>query len=231
MVIPRFVVSTKSANMAKGTKFFQSAGYDDAYIIALILGACNVAATLPGLWLVDRFGRRATLMGGAICMFIGQIIVGTMGTVYPGDTNGPAGKALVAFTCLFIASFAATWGPLAYIVTSETYPTRLRGKCIALAVSSNWIWNLIIAIITPYLTDLEYANLGAKIVFIWAGCIFVSIFWVYFCVPETKGLTLEEVDELYRSNIRPWRTSGWQSSATRRVTATPARLLAERTQD
>lgn len=56
-----------------------------------------------------------------------------------------AGSVLIAFSCLFIAAFATTWGPLIWAVVAELYPSQYRGPCMALATASNWFWNFMIS--------------------------------------------------------------------------------------
>ena len=70
------------------------------YLVQVILGAVNVGSTLPGLWAVEKLGRRQTLFIGSAIMFTGQIVVGALGTAYPqGEV---AGKIIIAFSCIFI---------------------------------------------------------------------------------------------------------------------------------
>jgi MFS transporter, SP family, sugar:H+ symporter len=96
--------------------------------------------TFPGMWIVYKFGRRHVLLGGAIVMFIGQIIVGSIGTALPGQTT--SGQVLIAFSCIFIAGFATTWGPVVWVVASETFPVRLASKCVTIATAANWGMNV-----------------------------------------------------------------------------------------
>lgn len=98
--------------------------------------------------------------------------------------------------------FAAIWGPYAWVVTSEMYPTAIRAKAMSLSTASNWLWNFGIGYATPYLVDEGpgRAGLGSSVYFIWGGCCVIAFFFVFFFVPETKGLSLEQVDLLYRNS-------------------------------
>lgn len=89
-----------------GVQFAQTAGLDNTYIFQIILASVNVAASFPGILAVDRAGRRPVLLIGAAVMFTGQIVVGSVSKAYPNDPT--AGNVLIAFTCLFVASFAAS---------------------------------------------------------------------------------------------------------------------------
>lgn len=88
----------------------------------MILSGINVASTFPGLWAIDKWGRRPLLFWGAVGMCISQFLVAMLGTLTTGQTSTgdaivksvPAQKAAIAFVCTFIFFFASTWGPLAW---------------------------------------------------------------------------------------------------------------------
>ncbi|CAR30031.1 MFS domain-containing protein [Lachancea thermotolerans] len=180
-----------------GTQFFQNSGIKNPFIIQVIMNVVNVVMTWPGVLLVELAGRRNLLLWGAVGMCVSELIVASVGTALPDSTA--ANKTLIAFSCTFIASFAATWGPLAWVVVGEIYPLRVRGKSVALCAASNWLFNFAIAYATPYLVDQEHANLQSKVFFIWGGCTFLCFLFVYFFIYETKGLTLEQIDELFET--------------------------------
>jgi len=108
---------------------------------------------------------------------------------------------LIAFVCIYIAFFASTWGPIAWIITGEIFPLNVRAKAMSMSVASNWLWNWAIAYATPYLVNpgAGNANLQVKVFFVWGSTCFCCIIFTYFCVPETKGLSLEEIDLLYQN--------------------------------
>jgi SP family sugar:H+ symporter-like MFS transporter len=142
--------------------------------------------SFPGILAVDRSGRRPVLLVGAALMFTGQIVVGAVSKAYPN--NAIAGDVLIAFTCLFIASFASSWGPVAWVVCGETFPIRLSNLCVTLGTGANWLFNLIIAFAAPQIQ----ARIGTGITFVWAGCLALSFAFAFFCIPETKGMSIEE---------------------------------------
>nr|SIP56079.1 putative sugar porter [Yarrowia phangngaensis] len=179
-----------------GTNFFKSSGIENPFTVQMITNIVNVVMTIPGILLVDRAGRRKLLLIGAVVMCASELIVAAVGTAVESQT---ANKVLIAFTCTFIAGFAATWGPIAWVVVGEIFPLRVRAKGVALCAGSNWLFNFAIAFATPYLVDDQpgSAGLKTKVFFIWGGCNFLCIAFTYFFIYETKGLTLEEVDEMY----------------------------------
>ncbi|WVQ72697.1 hypothetical protein IAR50_002257 [Cryptococcus sp. DSM 104548] len=184
-----------------GVQFAQTAGIDNTYVFQIILASVNVIFSFPGILAVDRAGRRPVLLYGGAIMFIGQIVVGSVSKAYPDDKV--AGDVLIAFTCMFVASFAASWGPVAWVVCGEAFPIRLSSLCVTLCTASNWLFNLIIAFAAPQIQ----AIIGTGITFIWAGCLALFFVFVFFCVPETRGLSIDEVDALYLSHTPAWRST------------------------
>lgn len=107
-----------------GTQFFVNSGFTNSFIIGLITNCVNVVSTLPGLYAIDKWGRRPVLFWGAVGMCVSQFIVAILGTTTTsqdamGKTivhNLAAQKAAIAFICIYIFFFAASWGPIAWYV-------------------------------------------------------------------------------------------------------------------
>lgn len=169
--------------------------------------------TIPGILTIDRFGRRALLIYGALVMLICEFLVAIVGvTAGAPDSTGAvsvtAQRVLIAFVCIYIAAFAATWGPIAWVVCGEIFPLGIRAKAMSMSTASNWLWNFGIGYATPYLVDapttgvnaIKTANLGVKVFFLWGATCTLSMLFAFFFVPETKGLSLEQVDLLYKES-------------------------------
>jgi len=100
-----------------GTQYFQNSGITNPFIISMITSAVNVSSTLPGLYAIDKWGRRPLLLWGAIGMCVSQLIVAICGTTSTGQrsdgstfsTNLAAQKTSIAFVCIYIFFFASTW--------------------------------------------------------------------------------------------------------------------------
>ncbi|KAK4701536.1 hypothetical protein P7C70_g4694, partial [Phenoliferia sp. Uapishka_3] len=120
-----------------GTQFFKNSGIDNPFLISIATNVVNVGMTLPGIWAVDKFGRRFLLLLGAFGMGSAQLIVAIVGDTV-SSTNLAGQKVLIAFVCIFIGFFAATWGPLAWVVTGEIYPTSTRAKAMSMSTASNY---------------------------------------------------------------------------------------------
>ena len=100
-----------------GTEFFKKSGIDNAFTISLITGLINICATVPGLYLVEKTGRRSLLFWGAVLMTLFHMIVAIVGITVDSQVSN---NVLIAFICMFIATFAASWGPTAFVVCGES---------------------------------------------------------------------------------------------------------------
>ncbi|KAH8902351.1 major facilitator superfamily transporter monosaccharide [Coniochaeta sp. PMI_546] len=207
-----------------GTQYFKNSGIQNSFTISMITSAVNVASTIPGLYFIDKWGRRPLLLWGAVGMAVSQLLVAVLGTTTTGqDADGnilvynvAAQKAGVAFVCIFIFFFASTWGPLGWVVTGEIFPLKFRAKGLSMTTATNWLLNWAIAYSTPYLVNYGegYANLQSKIFFIWFGCCFLCIAFTYFFIYETKGLTLEEIDTMYQEVTVAHKSTHWKPTST-----------------
>jgi SP family sugar:H+ symporter-like MFS transporter len=117
-----------------GTLFFKSAGLKDEFVIAVIMGSVNFASTFPGMYLIEKIGRRKLLLYGAVVQLTSQFLVGI---IYVA-TNGTKPIWVVIFTATFISAFAASWGPCAWVITSELFGLKTRAKQMSFAVAGNW---------------------------------------------------------------------------------------------
>ncbi|KAK9452500.1 general substrate transporter [Dipodascopsis uninucleata] len=186
-----------------GTQFFKNSGFKNSFVISLITNC-----------------RRPVLLWGAIGMCVSQFLVAIIGTTTTSQDahgniivlNEAAQKAAIALICIFIFFFAASWGPVAWVVTGEIFPLKIRAKALSMTTATNWLFNWAIAYSTPYLVDYGpgNANLQSKIFFLWGACCFLCIAFVYFMIYETKGLTLEQVDELYSEVSVARKSVGWK---------------------
>ncbi|CAO3673509.1 unnamed protein product [Umbelopsis ramanniana] len=208
------------------TPFLQSTGaISNVFLMSLIFTLVNVCSTPISFWLVERFGRRSMLIWGAVGMTICEFVVGIIGVTVGFDktttdasgatvaSNISAVNAQVAFIAIYIFFFATTWGPAAWVVIGEIFPLPIRSRGVGLSTASNWLWNCIIAVITPYLVGADKADLKSKVFFMWGSLCFCCIFYAYFLVPETKGLTLEQVDRMM-DEVSPRKSAAWKPTTT-----------------
>jgi SP family sugar:H+ symporter-like MFS transporter len=194
-----------------GTTIFAATGLSNSYVTSIILGTVNVIATIAGLWIVENVGRRKAMMVGAawmaVCLFIYSFI-GHYQLDHSNPLNTPqAGNIMIAFTCLFIAAFAATWGPLVWTIVSELYPARYRATCMAMATATNWLFNFLISFLSTLITDQIDYLYGL----VFSVSLVVLFVIVYFFLIETKGRSLEEIDTMYVSRVNPIESARWHA--------------------
>lgn len=195
-----------------GTTFFTSLGtISNPFLISMITTIVNVCSTPISFYTMEKVGRRPLLLWGALGMVICQFIVAITGTV-DGD-NKSAVSAEISFICIYIFFFASTWGPGAWVVIGEIFPLPIRSRGVALSTASNWLWNCIIAVITPYMVDQDKGDLKAKVFFIWGSLCACAFVYTYFLIPETKGLTLEQVDKMMEETT-PRTSAKWKPHGT-----------------
>ena len=196
------------------TTFFDGAGVESPYTKSLIINAVNVVGTLPGLSVIETWGRRRLLMIGALGMAVCQLFMATFSTVAGSNLENASQIILVVFSAMNIFFFAASWGPVAWVVTSEIYPLKLRAKAMSLSTASNWVFNFGIAYSAPYMVGSgpEYANFGPKIFFIWGAFCLLAVFFVWCMVFETSKISLEQIDEMYERIHHAWNSKSFQPS-------------------
>merc|ERR1712072_623186 len=208
------------------TPFLSATGaIDNVFLISLIFTLVNVCSTPISFWTVEWLGRRPLLIWGAsgmlICQFLVAIIGVTVGFNHTyenaaGETianNIPAVNAQIAFIAIFIFFFASTWGPGAWIVIGEIFPLPIRSRGVGLSTASNWLWNTIIAVITPEMVGTDKGNMKSSVFFVWGGLCTCAFVYAYFLVPETKGLSLEQVDLMF-AEVTPRNSAKWRPTHT-----------------
>ena len=122
---------------ADGTTFFQNSGISNAFLITIATSIVNVFMTIPGMWGVEKFGRRSLLLWGAVVMTVCEYLVAIIGVTISID-NKSGQQALVALVCIYIAAFASTWGPIAWVIVGEIFPLNIRAKAMSMSTASNW---------------------------------------------------------------------------------------------
>jgi MFS family permease len=158
------------------------------------IGLVNVLMTIVAMWLIDRMGRRPLLLIG-----IGGMIfsLAVLGFVFRVPAGGTLAWLAVITLMVYVASFAISLGPIFWLLIAEIYPLRIRGIAEGTAAGVNWAFNFLVSF--TFLTLLE--SLGASLTF-WLYAVLAIASWLfsYYLVPETKGRTLEEIEESFRQS-------------------------------
>ncbi len=161
-----------------------STSTDAAFAATVWVGAINLIFTFVAILFVDHAGRRPLLLVGTAIQTVSLFGVGWMFHI------GHEGLGVLLFILVFVAAFAMAMGPLPWIIISEIFPARIRGRAASLGVMMIWIACYIVAQTFPILNN----RLGGAVTFIIYGiCSLASLVFVLFAIPETKGRTLEEI--------------------------------------
>lgn len=162
-------------------------GQDTAFLQSVLLGAVNFAFTFIAIRTIDGAGRRRLLLWGA-----GLLAAIATGLAICFAVEAPAVLTL-GLVMAFIATFAATLGPVTWVALSELFPNRIRGNAMALATLALWIANFFTTASFPIMKG----NLGLPTTFLVHAAICLAyFFFVRKSVPETKGRSLEEIEQL-----------------------------------
>ena len=166
------------------------------------VGVVNVLATLIAVAWVDKFGRRPLLLTGLVGMTVSLGAVGLSfaaleNTAETATSTTVGGIVTVLALVVFIASFAFSMGPIVWTLISEIYPNRVRGRAISVATAANWLAAFLVA---QFFLSLVDAIGESTTFFLFAALCVVSFVFVWRLVPETKGRSLEEIQERWVKN-------------------------------
>jgi len=186
----------------------------EAILPSLPIGLVNVLFTIVSIYLVDRWGRKPLLYLGLIGMIIALVALG-IGFTFHGAVGGVALKWISFISMIiYIPFFAISLGPIAWLLISEVYPTKIRGLGMSLATMVNWLCNFLIAntfLSLGKVTTGEMPNPAGEgmlvnpggAFFIYAVIGVLGLIFVYSYIPETKGHSLEKIEEHFLKGKHP----------------------------
>jgi MFS transporter, SP family, xylose:H+ symportor len=169
-------------------------GADAALLETIVVGAFNLAFTIVAIWTVDRLGRKPLMIIGSIGMGISLVAMGLAAQF--------SVVSLWVLICIlaYIACFALSVGPVTWVILSEIYPTRIRGRALSIATFFLWGANFIVSQTFPMLDEnpglIAQFNHGFPF-YVYAGFCLVLVLTVWKAVPETKGHSLEEIETFW----------------------------------
>lgn len=170
-------------------------GNDASLYSSAITGIVNAISTLVSIYMVDKVGRRLLLLEAGVQMFVSQTIIAVvMGLKLQDDSNNLSqGLAVlvVLMVCTFVSSYAWSWGPLGWLIPSEIFPLGTRSSGQSVTVCVNMMFTFMIA--QSFLSMLCYMKYWIFLFF--SICVIVMSLFVYFLVPETNGVPIEEMTE------------------------------------
>jgi SP family galactose:H+ symporter-like MFS transporter len=179
-------------------KFAGIASASAAILASVGVGLVNVLLTLAAMALIDRVGRRPLLLCSLGGMGLGLVMLG-LAFALP-QLGGVLGWLAVLSLMVYVGSFAVGLGPVFWLMLSEIYPLRLRGRAMSVGTLANWAANLLVALSFLTLTQV----LGKSATFwLYAGITVASWLFAFFLVPETMGKTLEQIEAHWRAGKSP----------------------------
>jgi SP family xylose:H+ symportor-like MFS transporter len=177
-------------------EIFKNVGFDTnaSLFQTIIVGAVNLIFTVVAIFTVDRLGRKPLQVIGALVMAVAMLVLGCAFAMQI--------KGVMALLCmlLYIAGFAVSWGPVVWVLLSEIFPNQVRGKAMAVAVAAQWIANFIVSWTFPILNDnphLLNAFHHGFAYWIYGAMSLLAALFMWKFVPETKGRTLEQMENLW----------------------------------
>lgn len=177
-------------------EIFRNMGYGTNAALAqtIIVGVINLTFTVVAIFTVDRFGRKPLMIIGSLGMAVSMAVLGLSFFI-----QNVGGVTLAAMLC-YTASFAVSWGPVCWVLLSEIFPNKIRGQAMAIAVAAQWGANYLVSWTFPMmdkstaLNDLFHHGFAYWIYGV-MGILSALFIWKF--VPETKGLTLEQMNNLF----------------------------------
>ncbi|KRE35201.1 sugar porter family MFS transporter [Paenibacillus sp. Soil522] len=166
-------------------------GTNSSLIQTILVGFINFVFTIVALWLIDKVGRKVLLLVGSASMAICLLVIG-----FAFHTGHAAGPLVLVFILLYVASFAISLGPVVWVIISEIFPNRIRGKATAIAAMMLWAADYLVSQTFPPL--LSSAG-PASTFWIYGSMALIALVFTWRVVPETKGKSLEEIESLWSS--------------------------------
>ncbi len=170
-------------------------GTDNALLQTIIVGAVNLTFTVVAILTVDRFGRKPLQIAGALGMAFFMVSLGLL--FFFGNMGIPALIAILGY----VACFAFSWGPITWVLLSEIFPNRIRGRAMAVAVAAQWISNLLVSWSFPIMNNSTWLsdtfNHGFAY-WIYGLMGILAALFVYKYLPETKKKSLEEIETFWK---------------------------------
>lgn len=177
-------------------KIFESSFHFDAsnaIWISIGIGAVNVVSTIVATKLMDKFGRKSWLIFGSIVMCVAFAVIIVVDLVF-GTSSISAAVITMIFIAIFIIGFAVSWGPICWILISEIFPLKVRGVGTSIGSAANWIGDFLVSQFFTMILAACHNNIAVPFIIFFCFA-FLSIFFVKFMVPETRGRSLEQIEE------------------------------------
>lgn len=174
-------------------------GVSASLLSAVVTGVVGMASTFISMLIVDKLGRRVLFLVGGIQMLVSQIMVGGILAAELGDHGGVSkvyAFLVLLLICVYVAGFGWSWGPLGWLVPSEIFPLEIRSAGQSITVAVSFIFTFIVA--QTFLSMLCHFKSG--IFFFFGGWVVLMTAFVYYLLPETKSIPIEQMDRVWKEH-------------------------------
>ena len=178
-------------------------------VASVAVGVFKLVATLGAVATVDNYGRRKLLFIGITAMVVALVGLAIAFHGFEGEGSGftPRKVTIIGLIFLYIAAYQISFGPIAWLLISELFPLEVRGQAVALAVQANFASNMLVALLFPVARDALKQLVGetwamSTLFAVFAAIAVYALEFVRARVPETKGLSLEEIERYFASGER-----------------------------
>ncbi|KAI5995254.1 general substrate transporter [Pisolithus orientalis] len=175
-----------------GPTLVRSIGFEGDLVTLLVSGGIGIVqflAVIPAILYLDSAGRKPLLRGGSALMTLSHIVIAIL--IYHYEGNWPAHSSAAWVAIMY--AYGVSFGPIGWVLPSEVFPLSMRSKGVSLATASNWVNNFLIGLITPPMIQSS----AATTFLLFGTACFAAHFWSTYLVPETAGISLEEMDAVF----------------------------------
>jgi MFS transporter, SP family, xylose:H+ symportor len=184
-----------------GKEMFTNMGFEGnaAFAQTVVIGVVLVVFTLVATATVDRWGRKPLLILGSIIMTVSMTVLGFLFYKYGTTVGTPA----VVVVCIYIAGFSLSWGPVVWVMLAEIFPNSIRNQAMAIAVAAQWFMNWVVTVTFNIMNNssslTESFNHGFAY-WLYGGFSLLSAIFVWKFVPESKGVSLEDMKKIWKKD-------------------------------
>jgi len=175
-------------------EIFSQAGLGSVQTLGV--GLFKLLATLGSALMVEKYGRRPLLMVGCSLMLFALVALTCSFAWQVGGRVGISEVTVIVAMFIYVGGYQVGFGPICWLLIAEIFPLEVRGQAVALSVLANFFWNLVVSLVF----EAEISALGAATTFgLFAAIDALAIFFIASQVPETKGLSLEDIERMFAS--------------------------------
>ncbi|KAF2453478.1 general substrate transporter [Lineolata rhizophorae] len=198
--------------IAYKTYFLGMAGADDPFLYSVVLSVGGCVVIILNSFVVVRYGRRRYFLGTglAVCGFA-QLIIAIVYDKNPGSAS--TGKSIVGLSAVYMVVYSGAVAPYAWLSGGEMPSQRLRSYTFGLSAALGFLGAWLATFTAPYFINPDSLDWGPRYGYIWFPSCIVTSIWVFMFLPETKGRTLEQINEMFEKRVSAWKFHSYQCTS------------------